>query len=168
MNNLNKTNIIPESNLESGIMMIDERIMNTRDLRIGDKVLYDGLVYEITQLNDLSARILRNGYGRLVLSGELEPIQITDELLEKLCFEKKAYACEDTNPEDNLDYYIFNIGDYEIVLDLGDVVDSYDGKCNIQIDKKEELLFCDKISYLHELQHLLWDAKVEINTINKL
>ena len=142
--------------------------MNTRDLRIGDKVIYDGIVYEIIQLNNLSAKLLRNGYGRLVLSEDLEPIPITDELLEKLCFEKKAFACEDTNPEDNLDYYIFNIGDYEIVLDLGDVVDPNDGKCNIEIDKNEEFLFCDKIIYLHELQHLLWDEKIEINTINKL
>ena len=142
--------------------------MNTRDLRIGDKVIYDRIVYEIIQLNNLSAKLLRNGYGRLVLSEDLEPIPITDELLEKLCFEKKAFACEDTNPEDNLDYYIFNIGDYEIVLDLGDVVDPNDGKCNIEIDKNEEFLFCDKIIYLHELQHLLWDEKIEINTINKL
>ena len=142
--------------------------MNTRDLRIGDKVIYDGIVYEIIQLNNLSAKLLRNGYGRLVLSEDLEPIPITDELLEKLCFEKKAFACEDTNLEDNLDYYIFNIGNYEIVLDLGDVVDPNDGKCNIEIDKNEEFLFCDKITYLHELQHLLWDEKIEINTINKL
>ena len=49
--------------------------MTTRDLRIGDKVVYDGVIHEIIQLNNLSVRILRNGYGRLVLSEDLEPIQ---------------------------------------------------------------------------------------------
>lgn len=140
--------------------------MTTRDLRIGDKVVYDGVVHEIIQLNNLSVRILRNGYGRLVLSEDLEPIPITEELLLKLGFKKDTYplAQRDYEPIEFIYSYSLDICDYTISI----ITCSKDEKCFMQIDNTGEAKCYIAIKYLHQLQNAIYlttGNELNVNTI---
>ena len=120
--------------------------MDIRELRVGD------IIYR-PDCNDTVVEIRANGiigldHNRGIIPFEsLEPISLTDELLEKIGFNSN-----------NNGEYINTIG--TVCLSIVKLSNCYYGMF-IDYNMSNDLL--DKpIKYLHQLQHELWDAGIEL------
>ena len=120
--------------------------MDIRELRVGD------IIYR-PDCNDTVVEIRANGiigldHNRGIIPFEsLEPISLTDELLEKIGFNSN-----------NNGEYINTIG--TVCLSIVKLSNCY-YLMFIDYNMSNDLL--DKpIKYLHQLQHELWDAGIEL------
>lgn len=130
--------------------------MDVRDLRIDDTVLYNNKKYRIERIEkvDTEEIMIRNEYERQwskVIN--LQPIPITDELLEKIGFKKSIRVKRSRSCG-----FFSNIGNILIWHEYEK------GKYIIRIvsNKLSVVLTIKYISYLHQLQHELYDAGIDI------
>jgi len=129
--------------------------MNTRDLRIDDFVYYADKKCKIREITRSQVAICMGKLYRfgLVDISEIQPVPITDELLEKIGVKEKIR-------EDH------SLG-YRFVSDTGYVLiwHAYEtGKYIIStLDNTSSIILAGKrISYIHQLQHELYDAGIDI------
>lgn len=122
--------------------------MDSKDLMIGDWVLYEGEPYQIRQLGiwgvnrdgeDYPAVCVGKpiGIGLIIERNEIEPIPLTPEILEQNGFRKESYI----EVVGGLDTYY-----------LGEEIGSF------RIHRLQEGYYqfgLAKIKYVHELQHAL-------------
>lgn len=122
--------------------------MDIRELRIEDRVSHNGDIGEVVEIKTTHTRLLfKDDTSYLYNVNELEPIPLTEELLKKIGFNSN-----------NNGEYINTIG--TVCLSIVKL-----SKCYylvfVDYDMGNDLL--DKpIKYLHQLQHELWDAGIEL------
>jgi len=129
--------------------------MDVRDLKIGDFVSWKDERCEILVIaaDQVAIRIGRRYKYNPTDISDIQPISITDALLEKIGFKNKIKANH-------------SLG-YRLVLDEGNILIWHEyktGKYIISIlDNKSSVILAGKcISYLHQLQHELHDAGIGI------
>lgn len=125
--------------------------MKATELMIGDWVLYDGepnIITEVSEIIHGEATVCFVGNNYMADMDEIEPIPLTQEILEKNGFTKstpppgihaKCYELDNKKYKYNL-----TIADYNKYKRLLLNVDSEDSEC-----------FNIKCDYVHELQHAL-------------
>ena len=139
------------------ILKQNKNDMDTRDLRIGDFVYYTDEKCKIIEISRSQVAMLR---GRLYKCGltdvsDIQPIPLTDELLEKIAFKNKIRASH------SLGYRFVSDTCYALIWHIKES-DAY----LIRTLNNESVTIGEKrISYLHQLQHELYDAgdiKIEL------
>ena len=122
--------------------------MDIRELRIEDRVSHNGDIGEVVEIKTTHVRLmLKDDTSYLYNVNELEPIPLTEELLEKIGFNSN-----------NNGEYINTIG--TVCLSIVKLSNCY-YLMFIDYNMSNDLL--DKpIKYLHQLQHELWDVGIEL------
>lgn len=125
------------------ILKQNKNDMNIRDLKIDDIVFYDNKKYRVKGI-DPGRIIVRNESERICCSKviSLQPIPITDDLLEKI----GAKLIEGI--------YYLDDGQIAIQVEINHI-------WNLSINKGIQD-YEKKIYYLHQLQHELYDAGIDI------
>jgi len=128
--------------------------MDTRDLRIGDFVYYEDRKCKIREISRSQVAICMGKlyrFGYLDIS-DIQPIPLTDELLEKIGFKNKIRASH------SLGYRFVSDTCYALIWHIKES-DAY----LIRTLNNESVMIGEKrISYLHQLQHELYDAGIDI------
>ena len=122
--------------------------MDIRELRIEDRVSHNGDIGKVVEIKTTHVGLMfKDGTSYLYNVNELEPIPLTDELLKKIGFNSN-----------NAGEYIKTIG--TVFLSIVRLSNCY-YLTFIDYNMGNDLL--DKpIKYLHQLQHELYDAGVEL------
>ena len=114
-------------------------MINAKDLRLGNLILKNGKIYEITTLFfvDLHDGTVRENYNN---SYVIEPIKLTEELLNKLGLNVNKWFCENS---------------YCVVEDkTGDT--SYGWCMKVQNASHTKEIEFGYFKYVHELQNLYY------------
>lgn len=130
------------------------QILDIRSLRIGDFVSQGDEKCEIVGLGVGKDRIVMRGRNkyRFINISDIHPIPITDELLEKIGFKNKIRASH------SLGYRFVSDTGYALIWHIKES-DAY----LIRTLNNESVMIGEKrISYLHQLQHELYDAGIDI------
>ena len=127
---------------------LKNRGMESRQLRIGDWVSHEGKEGKVVEIKTTHTRLLfKDDTSYLYNVNELEPIPLTDELIKKIGFNSN-----------NSGEYINIIG--RVCLSIMELSNCY-YLVFVNYDMDNDLL--DKtIKYLHQLQHELYDAGIEL------
>ena len=122
--------------------------MDIRELRIEDRVSHNGDIGKVVEIKTTHVRLMfKDGASYLYNVNELEPIPLTDELLKKIGFNSN-----------NSGGYINKIG--TVRLSIEKLSNCY-YLMFIDYNMGNDLL--DKpIKYLHQFQHELFDAGIEL------
>lgn len=120
--------------------------MKAEELRIGNLVDFNGEILPISSINEDNTVRLLKGIGSIgcFRLGKLKPIPITEDLLEKLEFERSQ----------TLPYRWHKYGSIEIVFDLDDF--------SVSLGEGWSWL-PNKVEYVHEMQNLLNVLKLPID-----
>lgn len=126
--------------------------MEQKDLRIGDKIVYEGEVYKIVEIGKSLLNIVKGIMNIICDISEIKPIPITDDLLLKLGFDK--HDCSDLGLD--IEYELATLKGF---ISVSNVSNSKGKDYSVQIDNRGGM----DIAYLHELQHIVWDClKIEL------
>lgn len=122
--------------------------MDIRELRIEDRVSHNGEAGVVVEIKTTHVRLMfKDNTSGLYNVNELKPIPLTDELLKKIGFNSN-----------NSGEYINIIG--RVCLSIIELSNCY-YLVFVNYDMGNDLL--DKpIKYLHQLQHELYDAGIEL------
>lgn len=113
------------------------------DLSIGDWVNINGEPRQINTINGISGIVSFNGLGNYCGTGVIEPIPITTELLMKNNFDAEL-----------------------IVYDVNMRCTHIDVMCGrIKIKKRDRVLLNAGVEYVHQLQHYLRLAGLDVDII---
>lgn len=131
--------------------------MEQKDLRIGDKIVYEGEVYKIVEIGKSLLNIVKGIMNIICDISEIKPIPITDDLLLKLGFDK--HDCSDLGLD--IEYELATLKGF---ISVSNVSNSKGRDYSVQIDNLAHTSVGGMdIAYLHELQHFVWDClKVEL------
>lgn len=131
--------------------------MEQKDLRIGDKIVYEGEVYKIVEIGKSLLNIVKGIMNIICDISEIKPIPITDDLLLKLGFEK--HDCSDLGLD--IEYELATKKGF---ISVSNVSNSKGKDYSVQIDNLAHTSVGGMdIACLHELQHIVWDClKVEL------
>ena len=122
--------------------------MDIRELRIDDRVSHNGDIGKVIEIKTTHVRLMfKDGTSYLYNVNELEPIPITDKWLERLGF-GPIFSGNYHKQIDSFDLRLISlVKGYSI-----EIADCCLGN-----------MICDKnIKYIHQLQHELFDAGVEL------
>lgn len=122
--------------------------LNISDLSVGDWVRYDGKEYQVQCVDGLSEIVTLFGYceQREESAGNLRPIPITAEILEKNGFVK------------NGEYNEWSTGNWEDIPFIGISL----SRPSMRIkDLGTDIFLDNKVVYVHDLQHALRLAGVD-------
>ena len=121
--------------------------MNIRELRIEDRVSHNGDIGKVIEIKTTHVGLMfKDGTSYLYNINELEPIPLTEELLEKIGFNSN-----------NNGEYINTIG--TVCLSIVKLSNCY---FLMFIDYNMSNVLDKPIKYLHKLQHELWDVGIEL------
>lgn len=111
-------------------------LMNVKDFRIGDYIYYNGSYRPITTIT--SDKIIGKDFD--LFPKDIQPVPITTELLRIFGFV------------------------FDNVWKLGNVILShiFNNTYKVFYTESNKTIFKGNVSYLHELQHKLWDLKIEL------
>lgn len=131
--------------------------MEQKDLRIGDKIVYEGEVYKIVEIGKSLLNIVKGIMNIICDISEIKPIPITDDLLLKLGFDK--HDCSDLGLD--IEYELATKKGF---ISVSNVSNSKGKDYSVQIDNLAHTSVGGMdIACLHELQHIVWDClKVEL------
>lgn len=131
--------------------------MEQKDLRIGDKIVYEGEVYKIVEIGKSLLNIVKGIMNIICDISEIKPIPITDDLLLKLGFDK--HDCSDLGLD--IEYELATLKGF---ISVSNVSNSKGKDYSVQIDNLAHTSVGGMdIACLHELQHIVWDClKVEL------
>ena len=112
--------------------------MKANELKIGDYVSYKGKPAKIHALDSPCIYVDADGeiWGTLEDDGDISPMPLTEEILEKNGWEKG-----------DVQWILFNL-----VIQYNKVDDNF----TIYVYQNEEYNYLTEIEYIHELQHILW------------
>ena len=125
--------------------------MNIQDLKIGDYVLYKDKIYKVWSLNGTIACIEpKRGRIRGVLIEELTPMPLNFDILTK---------CGWSHRHDEMCALPFDFGSLNVVYDKR--FDEY--LISVSAKNTFDTVLFRNVSYIHELQHVLWTLGIEDN-----
>ena len=117
--------------------------MNANELRIGNLVLFDGVVHKIEVIDGYASFVYFEEFGDNEFPlNKIEPIPLTEEWLLKFGFRKKT-----------TDYIEQYFKDNYFIEDLTVIPISHSFVFRKEIDKRFSALIADLI-YVHQLQNL--------------
>ena len=124
--------------------------MDIRELRIDDRVSHNGDIGKVIEIKTTHVGLMfKDGTSYLYNVNELEPIPLTDELLEKIGFTQVSKYLGD-----GIDYRFSNDNECRIWHTL---LNNSSYEYNIHTNESSK-----NIKYLHQLQHELFDAGVQL------
>lgn len=131
-------------------------MIKAEDLRIGDLVQHESHVLKITGLHNIGSVFTEH---RILGENELTPIPITTEILEKNGWKLITYdfnnVCFVHSNYEVCNLKVSSKGEC-LKVDL-DLMPSYERICN------HTLSLPKNITYVHELQHILWAFGLDAN-----
>lgn len=124
--------------------------MTRAELKIGDWVSYEGKPFQIYDMTRQGDVVWYDEGASSVLMEEIEPIPLTEEILEKNGWKEEA-ANDWWNKEiPILNMYYSNSSDMYVVYFA----------LHYQADK-DKIAEIHTIRYVHQLQHLLWALRLD-------
>lgn len=126
--------------------------MNIQDLRVGDFVYQEDKIGKILAIGPEQISICIGKKYKYVYISDIQPIPITDELLEKMGFDNTIRVdksrCYKFASNKNTIYiwHTYKMNKYSIMT----------------LDNTSSMIGEKRVSYLHQLQHELYDAEIDI------
>ena len=125
-------------------------MIDVKALQIGNKVSYEGNLVEVATVH-ITETVGIFGESKdfivPVSCKDIEPIEVTEELLQKIGFHsKEIFVSEVSSP-----WFMLNLNEFNIKID--NYSTCKDKRWSCQIDDDEELLGSFDFNYLHELQN---------------
>ena len=118
--------------------------MDIRELRIEDRVSHNGDTGEVVEIKTTHTRLLfKDGTSYLYNVNELEPIPITDKLIKKIGFL-------------NINNMWYHLDELVLLRRLKHNYQIYITDCGSHYEINKI------IKYLHQLQHEIWEAGIEL------
>lgn len=127
--------------------------MESRELRIGNKILLGSTVVDVIEIWDNGLRVTNSCTGCGYTYDQFSPIILTEKWFEKFGFEEVAHFV-------GHDEFIY-------MYKLGDFVYVNAEQIGVGVDDDKRILIDTKIEYVHQLQNLYFCLVGDELSVNK-